>query len=76
MSGGTCNSVRRNRDRDRNRSNDEPPPPPSAAEIMIEAEQNRRDQTFFLELIEENTARHRNVDVSIQDFILLKPPIF
>src|SRR3954469_1583305 len=76
MSGGTRSVVRRNRDRDRNRSDDEPPPPPSAAEIMMEAEQNRRDQTRLLELIEQNTARQRNVVVSIQDFILLKPPIF
>ena len=76
MSGGARSVVRRNRDRDRNRSNDEPPPPPSAAEIMMEAEQNRRDQTRLLELIEQNTAHHRNVVVSIQDFILLKPPVF
>ena len=49
------------------------PPPPSAAEIMMEAERNRRDQTRLLELIEHNTARQRNVVVSIHDFILLKP---
>src|SRR3954469_7478329 len=76
MSGGTRSVVRRNRDRDRNRSDDEPPPPPSAAEILMEAEKNRRDQTRLLELIEQNTARQRNVVVSIQDFILLKPPVF
>ena len=29
-----------------------------------------------MELIEQNTARQRNVVVSIQDFILLKPPVF
>ena len=75
MSGGTRSVVRRNRDRDRNRSNDEPPPPPSAEEIMMEAERNRRDQTRLLELIEQNTARQHNVVVSIQDFILLKPPV-
>src|SRR3954465_9960598 len=76
MSGGTRSAGPRNRDRDRNRSNDEPPPPPSSAEIMMEAEQNRRDQTRLLELIEQNTARQRNVVVSNQDFILLKPPVF
>src|SRR3954462_12074040 len=76
MSGGTRSAVRRNRDRDRNRNDDEPPPPPSAVEIMMEAEWNRRDQTRLLELIEQNTAHHRNVVVSIQDFILLKPPLF
>src|SRR3954467_14642646 len=75
MSGGTRSVARRNRDCDRNRSNDEPPPPPSAAEILMEAERNRRDQTRLLELIEKNTAHHRNVVVSIQDFILLKPPV-
>src|SRR3954471_17473267 len=76
MSGGTRSAVRRNRDRVRNRNDDELPPPPSAAEIMMEAEKNRRDQTRLLELIEQNTARQRNVVVSIQDFILLKPPVF
>src|ERR1041385_433593 len=76
MSGGTRSVVLRNRDRDRNRNDDEPPPPPSAVEIMMEAEQNRRDQTRLLELIERNTACQRNVVVSIQDFILLKPPLF
>src|SRR4051812_45204689 len=76
MSGGTCSLVRRNRDRDRNRNDDEPPPPPSAAEIMMEAERNQRDQTRLLELIEQNTARQRNVVVRIQDFILLNPPVF
>src|SRR3954463_5490625 len=76
MSGGTRSVVLRNRDRVRNRNDDEPPPPPSAAEIMMEAEQNRCDQTRLLELIEQNTARHCNVVVSIQDFILLKAPVF
>src|ERR1044072_5402366 len=76
MSGGTRSAVLRNRDRDRNRNDDEPPPPPSAAEILMEAERNRRDQTRLLELIAQNTAHHRNVVVSIQDFILLKPPVF
>src|SRR4051812_19040202 len=76
MSGGTRSAVLRNRDRDRNRNDDDPPPPPSAAEILMEAEKNRRDQTRLLELIEKNTARQRNVVVSIQDFILLKPPVF
>src|SRR3954463_14032394 len=75
MSGGTRSAVLRNRDRDRNRNDDEPPPPPSAAEILMEAERNRRDQTRLLELIEKNTAHHRDVVVSIQDFILLKPPV-
>src|SRR3954463_11934814 len=76
MSGGTRSVVRRNQDRDWNQSNDEPQPPPSAAEIMMEAERNRRDQTRLLELIEKNTACQRNVVVSIQDFILLKPPVY
>src|SRR3954469_12021547 len=70
MSGGTRSVVLRNP------NDDEPPPPPSAAEIMMEAERNRRDQTRLLELIEQNTAHHRNVVVSIQDFIFLKPPVF
>src|ERR1041384_4782780 len=76
MSGGSRSAVRRNRDRVRNRNDDAPPLPPSAAEIMMEAEKNQRDQTRLLELIEQNTSRHHNVVVSIQDFILLKPPVF
>src|SRR3954469_2431128 len=76
MSGGTRSAVLRNRDRDRNRNDDEPPTPPSAAEILMAAKRNRRDQTRLLELIEQNTAHHRSVVVSIQDFILLKPPVF
>src|SRR3954462_11048333 len=76
MSGGTRSAVLRNRDRNWNRNDDEPPPPPSTAEVMMEAVRNRRDQTRLLELIERNTAHHRNVVVSIQDFILLKPPVF
>src|SRR3954465_13523967 len=75
MSGGTRSAVLRNRDRERNRNDDEPPPPPSAAEILMEAERNRRDQPRLLDLIEQNTTHHRNVVVSIQDFILLKPPV-
>src|SRR3954462_13993650 len=76
MSGGTRSAVLRNQDRDQNQSDDEPPPPPSTEEIMMEAEKNRRDQTRLLELIEQNTSRRCNVVVSIQDFILLKPPVF
>src|SRR3954464_3422205 len=76
MSGGTRSAVLRNGDRDRNRNDDEPLPSPSAAEIMMEAGRNRRDQTRLLELIEQNTAHHHNVVVSIQDFILLNPPVF
>src|SRR3954467_8108278 len=76
MSSGTRSAVLRNRDRVRNRNDDEPAPPTSAAEILMEAERNRRDQTRLLELIEQNTAQYRNVVVSIQDFILLKPPVF
>ena len=38
-------------------SNDDgPPSSPSAAETMMEAERNRRDQTRLLELIEKNTS--------------------
>src|SRR3954471_25042141 len=76
MLGGTRSVVLRNRDRDRNRNDDEPPPPPSAVEIMMEAKRNRRDQTRLMELIEQNIAHQRHVVVSIQDFILLKPPVF
>ena len=42
----------------------------------MEAKRNRCDQTCLLELIAQNTAHHRNVVASIQDFILLKPPVF
>src|SRR3954463_10677440 len=55
---------------------DDPPSPPSAAEIMMEAERNRRDKTRLLELIEKNTSLQRDAVISIQDFILLNPPVF
>src|SRR3954470_24671543 len=55
---------------------EEPPPPPSTAEIMMEAEQNHHDQTRLLERIEQNTCRQHHSVVTIQDFILLNPPVF
>ena len=55
---------------------EDPPPPTSMAEIMMEAERNLRDQTCILERIEKNTYRQRNSVVTIQDFILLNPPVF
>ena len=58
------------------RDDEDPPPPPSAKEIMMEAEQNRRDQTRLLERIEQNTSRQHPSVVTIQDFILLNPPVF
>src|ERR1041385_9025544 len=73
MSGGTrcVESGHSNQSGD-----DDPPPPPSAAEIMMEAERNRRDQTRLLQLIEKNTSLQRDAVISIQDFILLNPPVF
>src|SRR3954465_4481323 len=59
-----------------NIDDEEPPPPTSTAEIMLEAEQNRRDQTRLLERIEQNTSRQHHSVVTIQDFILLNPPVF
>src|ERR1041385_6245610 len=59
-----------------NRDDEDPPPLPSPEEIMMEAEQNRRDQTRLLERIEQNTSRQRNSGVTIQVFILLTPPVF
>src|SRR3954469_16319364 len=55
---------------------DGPPSSPSAAEIMMEAERNRRDQTRLLELIAKNTSYRQHEVTSIQDFILLNPPVF
>src|SRR3954466_16215207 len=58
-------------------SNDDgPPSSPSAAEIMMEAERNRRDQTRLLELIAKNTSYRQDAVTTIQDFILLNPPVF
>ena len=73
MSGGTrcVESSHGNQSGD-----DDPPSPPSAAEIMMEAERNRRDQTRLLELIEKNTSLQRDAVISIQDFILFNPPVF
>src|SRR3954471_1682533 len=55
---------------------DDPPPPPSTAEIMMDAERNHRDQTRLLELIAKNTSLQRDAVISIQDFVLLNPPVF
>src|ERR1043165_2774844 len=55
---------------------EDPPPPTSMAEIMLEAERNRRDQTRLLERIGQNTSRQQNSVVTIQDFILLNPLVF
>ena len=53
------------------------PHPPSLAEVMLEAERNKRETNRLLERIEQNTARHpRNDLVSINDFINLYPPKF
>ena len=34
------------------------PQPPSLAEVMLEAERNKRETNRLLERIEQNTARH------------------
>ena len=48
------------------------PHPPSLAEVMLEAERNKRETNRLLERIEQNTARHQRNDlVSINDFIKL-----
>ena len=50
---------------------------PSLAEVMLEAERNKRETNRLLERIEQNTARHQRNDlVSINDFIKLYPPKF
>ena len=59
-----------------NIDDEEPPPPTSMAEIMLEAERNRHDQTRLLERIEQNTSRQQDNVVTIQDFILLNTPVF
>src|SRR3954464_11587719 len=38
------------------------PQPPSLAEVMLEAERNRRDTNRLLERIEQNTARQQRVN--------------
>ena len=35
------------------------PPPPSLAEVMLEAERNKRETNRLLERIEQNTAHHQ-----------------
>ena len=50
------------------------PQPPSLAEVMLEAERNKRETNRLLERIEQNTARYQRNDlVSINDFIKLYP---
>ena len=53
------------------------PHPPSLAEVMLEAEGNKRETNCLLERIEQNTARHQRNDlVSINDFIKMYSPKF
>ena len=53
------------------------PQPPSLAEVMLEAERNKRETNRLLERIEQNTGfRQRNDVVSIHDFIKMCPPKF
>src|SRR3954463_1142662 len=59
-----------------NIDNEEPPSPTSMAEIMLEAERNHHDQTRLLECIRQNTSHQQDSVVTIQDFILLNPPVF
>src|SRR3954465_11960097 len=59
-----------------NIDDEDPPPQTSTTEIMLEAKRNRCDQTRLLERIEQNTSHQRDSVVTIQDFILLNPPVF
>ena len=53
------------------------PHPPSLAEVMMEAERNKRETNRLLERIEQNTAHHQRSNmVSLSDFIKLHPPMF
>ena len=53
------------------------PQPPSLAEVMLEAERNKRETNRLLKRIEQNTGfRQRNDVVSINDFIKMCPPKF
>ncbi|KAI5016080.1 hypothetical protein ZWY2020_005931 [Hordeum vulgare] len=58
-------------------SQEELPHLPSLAEVMLEAERNKRETNRLLERIEKNTARRpRNAAVSLNDFVKLNPPKF
>ncbi|KAI5012776.1 hypothetical protein ZWY2020_025042 [Hordeum vulgare] len=58
-------------------SQEELPHPPSLAEVMLEAERNKRETNRLLERIEKNMARRpRNVAVFLNDFVKLNPPKF
>ena len=57
--------------------NEHMPQPPSLAEVMMEAERNKRETNRLLECIEQNTAHHQRANVvSLSDFIKLHPPTF
>ena len=58
-------------------SQEDLPHPPSLAEVMLEAERNKRETNRLLERIEQNTTRQpRNAAVSLNDFVKLNPPKF
>ena len=52
------------------------PQPPSLAEVMLEAERNKRETNRLLARIKENTAPQCKESATIYDFIGLKPPTF
>ena len=61
-------------------ANDNPPPPPTMAEVLMQIERNRQDQTELLCVLVQNTAprggngAERQDDYS--DFLRMQPPIF
>ena len=44
------------------------PHPPSLAEVMLEAERNKRETNRLLERIEQDTARHQRNDLVCNQF--------
>src|SRR6266542_6762567 len=61
-------------------ANDNPPPPPTMAEVLMQIERNRQDQTKLLRVLVQNTAprggngAERHDDYS--DFLRTQPPVF
>src|SRR6266508_3095570 len=61
-------------------ADDNPPPPPTMAEVLMQIERNRQDQTELLRVLVQNMASHdgngaeRHDDYS--DFLRTQPPIF
>ena len=63
-----------------NAQNMNPPPPPTMAEVLMQVEQNRREQTGLLQAIAQHLAPRGGGEAAREgdfaDFLRTQPPVF